>query len=463
MPIIYTYPSATPTANDLLIFSDVSNLDPNKATRKCTIGDLVALMPTVVPGGGTVTSVGLDFQTTGLTTGGAASQTITGAGSFDIAGTLVVGNGGTGVNSYDAANAGEILYYNNTASTTALQKLPLGTAGQVLAADHSGGAGAEQPKWNTLTAGAGMSIVTGVGSITFSSTGTTYIAGDGLDLSGTTFSTDLRSNGGLVINTAELQVDLAATDMANHLAVSDGGTGQTSYVDGQVLIGNTTGNTLNKATLTAGANITITNGGGSISIAAAALSGTGPTAFTPVLVTQGLNGGVAPAIIANVAYTTQVGNFYYIGKYVYIDFFLVFQHNLAGTLNITNTLGIGVNDGGIKGFTHLIPNLDTAITNNATVNISRAEAYTTYAVGEPPGSVSTSNWVMMPQSGTLGRYTDGTHKPFAWLCGHRYVGGGSTYLQTEYNPASWINLTHSGEAPSTYGILAGSISAIITS
>ena len=56
MPIIYTYPSATPTANDLLIFSDVSNTDPKNATRKCTINDLVALMPTVVPGGGTVTT-----------------------------------------------------------------------------------------------------------------------------------------------------------------------------------------------------------------------------------------------------------------------------------------------------------------------------------------------------------------------------------------------------------------------
>jgi hypothetical protein len=37
-----------------------------------------------------------------------------------------------------------------------------------------------------------------------------------------------------------------------------------------LLIGNTTGNTLAKATLTAGTNITITEGAGSITIAAAA-------------------------------------------------------------------------------------------------------------------------------------------------------------------------------------------------
>ena len=37
-------------------------------------------------------------------------------------------------------------------------------------------------------------------------TNTTYTAGDGLDLSGTTFSTDLKANGGLEIDTTELSV-----------------------------------------------------------------------------------------------------------------------------------------------------------------------------------------------------------------------------------------------------------------
>jgi len=53
------------------------------------------------------------------------------------------------------------------------------------------------------------------------------------------------------------------------LGVDQGGTGQTSYTNGQLLIGNTTGNTLAKATLTAGTNITITNGAGTITIDAA--------------------------------------------------------------------------------------------------------------------------------------------------------------------------------------------------
>ena len=102
-------------------------------------------------------------------------------------------------------------------------------------------------------------------------TNTTYTAGDGLDLSvGNEFSADLKTNGGIVIESAELALDIGASSITGTLAVDDGGTGQTSYTNGQLLIGNTTGNTLAKATLTAGTNITITEGAGSITIAAAA-------------------------------------------------------------------------------------------------------------------------------------------------------------------------------------------------
>jgi hypothetical protein len=58
------------------------------------------------------------------------------------------------------------------------------------------------------------------------------------------------------------------------LAVANGGTGQTSYTDGQLLIGNTTGNTLTKATLIAGSGVSITNGAGSITISATGSGGT---------------------------------------------------------------------------------------------------------------------------------------------------------------------------------------------
>lgn len=50
------------------------------------------------------------------------------------------------------------------------------------------------------------------------------------------------------------------------LGFANGGTGQTSYTDGQLLIGNTATTGLSKATLTAGGSIAVTNGNGSISI-----------------------------------------------------------------------------------------------------------------------------------------------------------------------------------------------------
>jgi hypothetical protein len=59
------------------------------------------------------------------------------------------------------------------------------------------------------------------------------------------------------------------SNVTGTLPVANGGTGQTSYTDGQLLIGNSSGNTLTKATLTAGSNVTITNGNGSIEIASA--------------------------------------------------------------------------------------------------------------------------------------------------------------------------------------------------
>ena len=75
-------------------------------------------------------------------------------------------------------------------------------------------------------------------------------------------STNVRISGSEIESTLNLNNFAVGT-----LAVDRGGTGQASYTDGQLLIGNTTGNTLAKATLTAGTGVTITNGNGSITVA----------------------------------------------------------------------------------------------------------------------------------------------------------------------------------------------------
>jgi hypothetical protein len=89
------------------------------------------------------------------------------------------------------------------------------------------------------------------------------------------------------------------------IAVNAGGTGQTSYTNGQLLIGNTTGNTLTKATLTAGSGVAITNGTGSITISATGSGGTvtDVTATSPLAST----GGNTPDISIQDGTTAQKG------------------------------------------------------------------------------------------------------------------------------------------------------------
>lgn len=95
------------------------------------------------------------------------------------------------------------------------------------------------------------------------------------------------NNGTNVVAATDSTVNLAS-DVTGTLPVANGGTGQTSYTDGQLLIGNTSTGGLSKATLTAGSGITITPGSGSITIANNQAGGTvtsvaasgGSTGFT---------------------------------------------------------------------------------------------------------------------------------------------------------------------------------------
>lgn len=74
------------------------------------------------------------------------------------------------------------------------------------------------------------SAVVGTNNLAFSqfSGAGNLTGGDGITKSGNEFSVDLKSNGGLVIESTEVAVDLGASSITGTLAISDGGTGATT-------------------------------------------------------------------------------------------------------------------------------------------------------------------------------------------------------------------------------------------
>lgn len=124
------------------------------------------------------------------------------------------------------------------------------------------------------------------------------------------------------------------------VAVAGGGTGQTSYTDGQLLIGNTTGNTLTKSTLTAGTGITITNGNGTISIAASS------SGFTPVYLYVSNSGSTTAGNVTNFTTTNNNdgGGTYSSGRFTTpgsgTQYYVVSCYTTGSANNVKNTVHV---------------------------------------------------------------------------------------------------------------------------
>ena len=230
-----------------------------------------------ITAGASVSSVGVSGGTTGMSfTGGP----ITTAGSVTMTGTLAIANGGTGLTS-------------------------VGTQYKVLTSTGSAAI------WDTVDLNSGTSNV-----LPISKGGTASITAQSAinALAGTqTNGQYLRGNGTNVVMSAIQAIDLpqialGGSAVSGTLQVINGGTGQSNvYSDGDLLIGKSLGSTLNRAKLTAGSNITITNGSGTITISATG-TGTGDV-VGPINSTDGdfvLFDGTTGKLIKGASYR-QVG------------------------------------------------------------------------------------------------------------------------------------------------------------
>jgi hypothetical protein len=205
--------------------------------------------------------------------------------SWVVTPVLPVSRGGTGFTTYAH---GDILYGD---SSKQLNKLTAGTSGQALL---TAGPGAD-PYWGTVSAGGAGTVASGSsGKIAYyASTGASVKDATGIDYATSTniltvtsqITTDnilqlkgfsssqtgdalvYKKDGSAV--TFKIDKDgivTSGTWAGNAVTAYYGGTGQQSYTNGQLLIGNSSTSGLTKANLTAGVGISVVNGSGSITV-----------------------------------------------------------------------------------------------------------------------------------------------------------------------------------------------------
>lgn len=282
-----------------------------------------------------------------------------------VTGVLPFANGGTGQSSY--------------------------TDGQLLIGNTSTGGISK----NTITAGTGITVTNGNGTITLAATGTGALTNTHIFVgNGSNVATDVALSGDATLaNTGALTIaNLAVTNakIANStidltakvtgvLPFANGGTGQSSYTDGQLLIGNTSTGGISKATLTAGSNITITNGNGSITIAS----------------TGGGGGGANCAFNVN-----QVAHGFSVGSVIYCSGGTTFAAAKADALSTALVIGvvsvvIGAND-------------FTMVTTGQITGLSGLTAGTEYYL-----STSSAGAVQSTAPVALGQYVVGVYTAYS--------------------------------------------------
>jgi hypothetical protein len=250
---------------------------------------------------GTLPTANGGTNLTSFSSGGALYATSTTALTT---GTLPAASGGTSFSTY---TTGDLIY---ASATNTLSKLTIGATNKVLTVVSGAPAWADTQS-TMVYPGVGIPNSTGSAwGTSYSTTGSGTVVALATSPSFTTpiLGTPTSGNfstGTFTWPTFNQNTSGTAAGLSSTLVVGSGGTGQTTYTDGQLLIGNTTGNTLTKATLTQGTGITITNGSGSITVANA-----GVTAFTSssgLSTNTSATGAVSVTNTAPMTYPTGTG------------------------------------------------------------------------------------------------------------------------------------------------------------
>jgi len=303
--------SDIPVSSDIDFF--MQSVDQTEMRTRLALGD--AATKNTGTTAGTV-AAGNDSRITGAlqTSGGTMTGKLTAAADNTIAklsvGSRTVGSSPTTLSDGDIwiSNQGALSYRDSTGPTsravaatslsnTFNQPQTIGVgAGTALTVNNSG-TGTAASIANTATATSDAVVITNLGS------GNSLVVNDETTPDSTRFAVANNGRVGIGVTpdaSVALSVDTTGikfgdgtiqttAGLTGTVQEANGGTGETTYTNGQLLIGNAAGG-LTKATLTAGTNVTITNGDGAITINATGGGGGGGT-VTSVTAGTGLTGG----------------------------------------------------------------------------------------------------------------------------------------------------------------------------